>query len=164
MLSRGARVGRLNELRKLGLRSIGITTNGIALQRRLPALVENGLTHLNIRYTYCQSLEKFHRSSPCFCSLDTLDPFKFELMTRRIGHDAVLRSLDTALSIPELRSVKLNAVIVKGLNDHEVLDFVDLTKDKDISVRFIEFMPFTGTKMAFSCSIQLTSKHREQMG
>lgn len=74
-------------------------------------------------------------------------------MTRRIGHDAVLRSLDTALSIPELRSVKLNAVIVKGLNDHEVLDFVDLTKDKDISVRFIEFMPFTGTKMAVSCSI-----------
>lgn len=43
-------LGRLNELRKHGLKSIGMTTNGIVLHRRLPALVQNGLTHLNIRY------------------------------------------------------------------------------------------------------------------
>ena len=77
-------------------------------------------------------------------SLDTMDPFKFEIMTRRPGHEAVLRALDTALASP-LRSVKLNAVVIKGLNDHEVLDFVEMTKDKPLSVRFIEFMPFTGT-------------------
>jgi cyclic pyranopterin phosphate synthase len=65
-------------------------------------------------------------------------------MTRRPGHDAVLRSLNTALRSQGLRSVKLNVVVVKGLNDSEVLDFVKLTADKDISVRFIEFMPFTG--------------------
>lgn len=65
-------------------------------------------------------------------------------MTRRSGHDAVLRSLDAALHSP-LRSVKLNVVVVKGLNDSEALDFVKLTADRDISVRFIEFMPFTGT-------------------
>lgn len=65
-------------------------------------------------------------------------------MTRRPGHDAVLRALDVALSCPGLQSVKLNVVVVKGLNDSEVLDFVELTKDKMISVRFIEFMPFTG--------------------
>ncbi|KAI0673662.1 molybdenum cofactor biosynthesis prote [Trametes maxima] len=120
-------VGRLNELRKLGLESIGMTTNGIALHRKLPALVQNGLTHLNI-------------------SLDTLDPFKFEIMTRRMGHDAVLRSLHTALESRELQSVKLNVVVVKGLNDHEVPDFVEMTKDSRLSVRFIEFMPFTGNK------------------
>lgn len=79
----------------------------------------------------------------CATSLDTLDPFKFEIMARRPGHEAVLRALDAALASP-LRSVKLNAVVIKGLNDHEVLDFVEMTKDRPLSVRFIEFMPFTG--------------------
>ncbi|KAI0363626.1 molybdenum cofactor biosynthesis prote [Pilatotrama ljubarskyi] len=120
-------VGRLHALRRYGLQSIGMTTNGIALYRKLPALVENGLTHLNV-------------------SLDTLDPFKFEIMTRRMGHDAVLRSIETALGSQELQSVKLNVVVIKGLNDHEVLDFVEMTKDSRLSVRFIEFMPFTGNK------------------
>jgi Molybdenum cofactor biosynthesis enzyme len=87
-------------------------------------------------------------SNAC-CSLDTLDPFKFELVTRRQGHDAVLRSLDIALSSPLLKSVKLNVVVVKGLNDSEVLDFVELTRNKSLSVRFIEFMPFTGRLLNF---------------
>ncbi|KAF8846119.1 molybdenum cofactor biosynthesis prote [Paxillus ammoniavirescens] len=120
-------IRQLNELRLHGLDSIGMTSNGLALHRRLSNLVNNGLTHLNL-------------------SLDTLDPFKFEIMTRRPGHDAVLRTLDVALSCAGLRSVKLNVVVVKGLNDSEVLDFVELTKDKKLSVRFIEFMPFTGNK------------------
>ena len=64
-------------------------------------------------------------------------------MTRRRGHDAVLRTLDTALS-SNLQSVKLNAVIIKGLNDVEVPEFVEITRESDVSVRFIEFMPFTG--------------------
>ena len=42
--------GRLNELRKYGLESIGLTSNGIALHRKLPELIEHGLTHLNLRY------------------------------------------------------------------------------------------------------------------
>ncbi|KAI0081077.1 molybdenum cofactor biosynthesis prote [Panus rudis PR-1116 ss-1] len=120
-------ISRLNQLRIYGLKSIGMTTNGIALHRRLPTLVENGLTHLNI-------------------SLDTLDPFKFEIMTRRPGHEAVLRSIEVAKTLPELQSLKLNVVVIKGLNDGEVLDFLEMTKDEDISVRFIEFMPFTGNR------------------
>lgn len=83
--------------------------------------------------------------------MDTLDPFKFEIMTRRPGHDAVLRALEVALASP-LRSVKLNAVVIKGLNDHEVLDFVEMTRDRPLSVRFIEFMPFTGTHTHDTCS------------
>ncbi|CAK5280322.1 unnamed protein product [Mycena citricolor] len=118
-------IAGLNDLRAHGLKSIGMTSNGIALHRRLPELVQNGLTHLNL-------------------SLDTLDEFRFELMTRRRGLHAVLRSLDTALEL--LPFVKLNVVVVKGLNDAEVLDFVAMTKDRPISVRFIEFMPFTGNK------------------
>ncbi|KZT72882.1 molybdenum cofactor biosynthesis prote [Daedalea quercina L-15889] len=124
--SLGDIVVRLKGLRKFGLESIGMTSNGIALERRLSSLVENGLTHLNL-------------------SLDTLDPFKFEIMTRRRGHDAVLRSLDTALT-SNLQSVKLNVVVVHGLNDHEVHDFLELTRDRELSVRFIEFMPFAGNK------------------
>ncbi|KAK0233800.1 hypothetical protein IW262DRAFT_1452360 [Armillaria fumosa] len=117
-------IGGLNELRPYGLRSIAMTTNGLALPRRLPTLIDQGLTHLNI-------------------SLDTLDPLKFELMTRRRGHEAVLKALDIALS-SRLVSVKLNVVVVKGLNDSEVLDFIEMTKEQVLSVRFIEFMPFTG--------------------
>jgi cyclic pyranopterin phosphate synthase len=69
-------------------------------------------------------------------------------MTRRPGHDLVLRTLEAALASSELESVKLNVVVIKGLNDSEVLDFVELTKDKPVSVRFIEFMPFTGQHQA----------------
>nr|GAT57470.1 predicted protein [Mycena chlorophos] len=115
----------LNDLRAHGLKSIGMTSNGIALHRKLPEFVRNGLTHLNL-------------------SLDTLDEFRFEIMTRRRGFQAVLKALDTALEY--LPYVKLNVVVVKGLNDSEVLDFVEMTKDRPIFVRFIEFMPFTGNK------------------
>ena len=73
-------------------------------------------------------------SFPRLCySLDTLDPFKFEIMTRRMGHEAVLRSLEVALTLP-LKSVKVNVVVIKGLNDREVLDFVDITKEKALNI------------------------------
>ncbi|PPQ79423.1 hypothetical protein CVT25_002693 [Psilocybe cyanescens] len=119
-------ISDLNTLQQYGLKSIGMTSNGLALHRHLPQLVKNGLTHLNL-------------------SLDTLDPFKFELITRRRGHDAVLKALNVALS-SSLTSVKINVVVIKDLNDSEVLDFVEMTKNENISVRFIEFMPFTGNK------------------
>ncbi|KAJ6520100.1 hypothetical protein C8R45DRAFT_47911 [Mycena sanguinolenta] len=118
-------IAGLNKLRPYGLNSIAMTSNGLSLHRRLPDFIENGLTHLNL-------------------SLDTLDEFRFELMTRRRGLHAVLRTLDVALA--SLPYVKLNVVVVKGLNDSEVLDFLAMTKDKPICVRFIEFMPFTGNK------------------
>ena len=60
--------GELNKLKPLGLQTIAMTSNGIALRKKLPQLVENGLNLLNI-------------------SLDTLDPFKFELITRRKGRE-----------------------------------------------------------------------------
>ncbi|KAF8641113.1 hypothetical protein AX17_000755 [Amanita inopinata Kibby_2008] len=119
-------IKELDALRVFGLQAVAMTSNGLALHRRLPELVESGLTHLNL-------------------SLDTLDPLKFEIMTRRRGHEAVLKTLDVAHSLP-LASLKLNVVVIKGLNDGEILDFVEMTRDKSISVRFIEFMPFTGNK------------------
>ncbi|THV02455.1 radical SAM enzyme [Dendrothele bispora CBS 962.96] len=120
-------IQELNKLRPLGLKSIAMTSNGLVLHRRLPSLIGNGLTHLN----------------PSLDTLDTLDPFKFEFMTKRRGHEAVLKALDVALASPDLQSVKLNVVVVKGLNDSEILDFVEMTKNSAISVCF---MPFTGNK------------------
>lgn len=119
-------VERLGRLRQLD--SLGITSNGIALKRKLPALVDAGLTHLNL-------------------SLDTLDPFKYELMTRRRGFDRVVEVLDLAQRLGGRGSplrVKLNVVVIRGVNDDEVADFVALTRDQNITVRFIEYMPFEG--------------------
>ncbi|KAG9085960.1 hypothetical protein FS749_003998 [Ceratobasidium sp. UAMH 11750] len=128
----------IQELRELGVKQIGMTSNGIALWRKLPELVKSGLTHLNL-------------------SLDTLDPDKFERMTLRRGHDKVLKSLYTALSLlpstlpsgypqPHLQSVKLNTVLIRNTNDSELARFIALTRSHPLSVRFIEFMPFAGNQ------------------
>ncbi|CAE6360286.1 unnamed protein product [Rhizoctonia solani] len=130
----------IQELRGLGVKQIGMTSNGIALWKKLPELVQSGLTHLNL-------------------SLDTLDPHKFERMTLRRGHDKVLKSLHTALSLhefspnpmpdysgPRLHSVKLNTVLIRNTNDSEIARFLALTRLDPLSVRFIEFMPFAGNQ------------------
>lgn len=107
-----------------GLKTLAMTTNGITLARKLPRLKECGLTTVNI-------------------SLDTLVPAKFEFMTRRKGHERVIHSIDTAIDIG-YDPVKVNCVVMRGFNDDEICDFVELTRDKLINVRFIEFMPFDG--------------------
>lgn len=118
-------VASLSNLRQKGLKQIGMTTNGLTLSRHLPHLIASGLTHLNV-------------------SLDTLDPFKFELMTRTPaqGIEKVLKGIEAALAlgVPE---VKINVVVIRGLNDQkDVLDFVDWASDKRMTVRFIEVSAF----------------------
>ncbi|CAB3401197.1 unnamed protein product [Caenorhabditis bovis] len=81
-----------------------------------------------------------HRMLPDF--LDTLDKRKFALLTRRDGFDKVWRSINTAINY--LPKVKLNVVVMNGKNEKEVVDFIALTKDKNLDIRFIEFMPFGG--------------------
>lgn len=73
-------------------------------------------------------------------SLDTLDKDKFNLITRRDGFQQVIDNIHLMLS--RNFNVKVNVVIMKGLNDSEIVDFVEWTKDLPIQVRFIEFMPF----------------------
>lgn len=107
-----------------GIQHVGITTNGIKLARILPQLRESGLSLLNI-------------------SLDTLRPSRFEAMTRRKGHERVLECIDYAISLG-YEPVKVNTVLMRGVNDDEIGDFVRLTKDKPVNVRFIEYMPFDG--------------------
>lgn len=111
----------IGKLKARGLKELCITSNGIVLARKIPKLVEAGLTGVNL-------------------SLDTLDPFKFQLMTRRKGLENVLKSIEACLEAG-IR-LKVNCVVMKGVNDNEVLDFVEMTKDRPIEVRFIEYMPF----------------------
>ncbi|KAI5081880.1 hypothetical protein GOP47_0001623 [Adiantum capillus-veneris] len=107
-----------------GLKTLAMTSNGLVLGRKLPKLRDAGLDSLNI-------------------SLDTLVPAKFEFMTRRKGHSKVMEAIDAALQLG-YDPVKVNCVVMRGFNEDEICDFVDLTRDKAINVRFIEFMPFDG--------------------
>lgn len=107
-----------------GLKTLAMTTNGIVLAKKLPKLKECGLGAINI-------------------SLDTLVPAKFEFMTRRKGHARVMESINAAIELG-YNPVKVNCVVMRGVNDDEICDFVELTREKPINVRFIEFMPFDG--------------------
>jgi cyclic pyranopterin phosphate synthase len=109
-----------------GIESVGITTNGITLSRHLPNLVKAGLTHANI-------------------SLDTLYEDKFVEITRRKGLQKVLNSIHNACEYLPAGTgrVKVNCVVMKGFNDNELRNFIMLSKDLPVDVRFIEWMPFS---------------------
>jgi cyclic pyranopterin phosphate synthase len=121
---------RLGALRPHGLRQLCLTTNGLALHRKLDDLVDAGVTGINL-------------------SLDTLDPWQFQIMTRRAGFPAVKKAMDRLLAMNRAGAgvkFKINCVVMRGLNDGELLSFVDLARDHDVEVRFIEYMPFAGNK------------------
>lgn len=121
---------QIGALRAHGLRELCLTTNGLSLHRKLDAMVEAGLTGVNL-------------------SLDTLDPWQFQLMTRRAGFAAVQKSIDRIFELKRAGAAirfKINCVVMRGLNDREILPFVELTRERDVEVRFIEYMPFDGNK------------------
>jgi len=103
---------------------IGMTTNGVTLKRHLPLLVNAGLTHVNI-------------------SLDSLREDVFQDLTRRKGLQQVLASIEEACKLLPPGRVKLNVVVMKGVNDEELQDFCELTRHYPLDVRFIEWMPFS---------------------
>jgi cyclic pyranopterin phosphate synthase len=110
-----------------GLNEICVTSNGIALPRKLPLLKEYGLTSLNL-------------------SLDTLVEAKYEFMTRRKGLNRVLEAIDVALAVG-IPKIKINVVVMRGQNEEEMCDFVEkFVKHYPVEVRFIEYMPFEGNK------------------
>jgi cyclic pyranopterin phosphate synthase len=121
---------QIGSLRSNGLKELALTTNGISLHRKLDDMVEAGLTGVNI-------------------SLDTLDPFQFQILTRRQGFSAVMKSIDRVKEMNKLGAgikLKINCVMMRGLNDHQLLPFVEMTQTEDVEVRFIEYMPFGGNK------------------
>jgi len=105
-----------------GVESIHLTTNGILLAKNINILKDAGLTGINI-------------------SLDTLNAKKFKIITRREGLDLVLNGLEKAIK-SGFHSVKVNVVAMRDFNNDELLDFIELTKNNNVTVRFIELMPF----------------------
>lgn len=114
---------RLNNIKEI--EEIYITTNGVLLNDKIEILKENGLTGVNI-------------------SLDSLDKDRFKKLTKFDKLKQVLLSIDKALELG--LKVKINTVIVDDINKDEIIDFVKLTKDKNIDIRFIELMPIGAAK------------------
>jgi len=102
-----------------------LTTNATRLLDFVDVLEEAGVRSLNI-------------------SLDTLDADKFSIITRRDNFQRVMDNIN--LMISRDFHVKVNVVVMKGMNDHEINDFIAWTKDVPVHVRFIEFMPFEGNR------------------
>lgn len=132
--------------------SISITTNGVLTQEYVPMLKEIAIHSVNL-------------------SLDTLDSKRFETIARRNALPQVLRTLD-ALQAHDI-TTKINAVIMEGVNEDDLLPLAMLSKDRPIDVRFIEEMPFNGqgdrhaikwnrTGLISALERQLGSLHRIQ--
>jgi cyclic pyranopterin phosphate synthase len=104
-----------------GLSTLAMTTNGVLLAKKAHALKAAGLSSLNV-------------------SLDTLREERFATIAGRSHFHDVMAGIDAALEAG-FRPLRINTVIMKNVNDDELLDFVRFVKDRPINVRFIEFMP-----------------------
>jgi len=105
--------------------TLTLTTNGTRLPEFIGVLNKAGVKSINI-------------------SLDSLKPETFSIITRRNQHSRVLDYIN--LAIDSGIRIKINVVVMKGLNDNELNDFVGWTKNTPVHVRFIEFMPFAGNR------------------
>lgn len=116
----------LEELsRNTNLSSISLTTNGILTRPFLPRLKELGINQINL-------------------SLDSLSRENFHKITRRDEFNNVMETFRQLLALDF--KVKINAVVMDGINDHEIIDLAKLAQKYPVSVRFIEEMPFNGSK------------------
>lgn len=105
------------------LKKLSITTNGILTKPYLPQLKDLGINQINL-------------------SLDTLNEVNYQKITRRDDYSKVMDTFHQLLD--DGFQVKINAVIMEGINDHEIIDLAELAILYPISVRFIEEMPFNG--------------------
>lgn len=129
-------VGMLRDIP--GIRSVSMTTNGLALKKALPALLEAGLSSVNV-------------------SLDTLDRRTYERITGKAALEDVLAGIREALSL-EL-PVKINAVLLKDLSLDNALALCELARTQPLFVRFIELMPIgAGRDFAGMSCKELTAR------
>ncbi|XP_065360658.1 molybdenum cofactor biosynthesis protein 1 isoform X2 [Calliphora vicina] len=116
-------IAKLKEIPNL--ENVGITTNALVLTRLLVPMQRAGLDAINI-------------------SLDTLKPKRFEEITRRRGWERVIAGIDLAIQLGY--KPKINCVLMRNFNEDEICDFVEFTRDRNVDIRFIEYMPFMGNK------------------
>src|SRR5260370_9277041 len=105
----------------VGVEALYMSTNGQLLAERCDRLIAAGLRRINI-------------------SLDSLDPDKFERITRTKSFSTVMHSIATAQK-SRLAPAKVNAVLVRGINDDEVEAFASYARETGVIIRFIDFMP-----------------------
>ncbi len=108
---------------------LAITTNGILVDTFIETFTACGIKSINV-------------------SLDSLKEERFNAITRRDYFSKVISNI--RLLMQNNFHVKLNAVIIKGMNDDELIDFIEFTKDQQVHFRFIEFMPFNGNHWDWS--------------
>jgi cyclic pyranopterin phosphate synthase len=108
-----------------GIEDLSLTTNAYLLERDADALVEAGITRVNV-------------------SIDSLQRDRFFQLTRRDSLPRVLRGLEAIGSHPEVWPIKVNAVALRGFTEEEALPFADFARSTSYQVRFIEFMPLDG--------------------
>ena len=104
-----------------GIEDLALTTNAVLLAKYARPLFEAGLRRLNIH-------------------LDTLDRERFQKLTRRDDLARVLQGLDAAVEAG-FRSVKLNAVAIKGSSESDLIPLVRFARERSMEIRFVEFMP-----------------------
>jgi cyclic pyranopterin phosphate synthase len=128
-----------------GVDDISLTTNGVLLGRYASELKSAGLRRVNV-------------------SLDSLKPDRFKLITR-IGDDLneVLKGIEVARAVG-LEPVKINVVVMAGINDDELLDFAAKTIDEGWQVRFIELMPLVGRDTTQFVSASEMKRRLEPLG
>jgi len=126
-LVRASIVDLVARLGRIGFSDLSMTTNGTGLARLAPALVAAGLQRVNI-------------------SCDSLRPGRFAEIRRRGVLANVLAAMDAAEQAG-LSPVKVNVVVMAGVNDDELVDFADFARDTGRVVRFIEFMPLDASEI-----------------
>ena len=104
-----------------GIKDVGLTTNGLLLAAQARELYDAGLRRINV-------------------SLDTLDPARFRELTRRDGLDKVLEGIEAAKAAG-FAPIKVNAVILRGVNDADVVPLARWAREQGIEMRYIEYMP-----------------------
>ncbi|PHS10591.1 MAG: GTP 3',8-cyclase MoaA [Kordia sp.] len=105
--------------------TLSITTNAISTHRHIETFKKARIKQVNV-------------------SLDSLQTSRFTTLTRRNYLETVQNNINELIT--EGFEVKLNCVLIKGINDDEITSFIKLSKDKPLHIRFIEFMPFDGNK------------------
>lgn len=113
---------------------LAITTNGVIVDKFIEQFKKIGLRKINV-------------------SLDSLNNDKNTAITRRDYFTKVYNNIQ--LLVKEGFDVKVNCVLMKGFNEHEIIDFIELTKTQPLQIRFIEFMPFDGNKWNFDKLVSL---------
>jgi cyclic pyranopterin phosphate synthase len=111
----------IEALSELGLDELALTTNGVLLAQQAKTLYDAGLRRLNIH-------------------LDSLDRERFRQITRRDDLERVLAGIEQAIAAG-YRSVKLNAVAMKDLNEGDVVPLARFARERNLEIRYIEFMP-----------------------